>query len=304
VEQTQVLLQKWDDRACRLYPRMEISGEGLMLGAGTVLAGTARDERGRLRLALDDEPRIMALLATAYYRPAETYVLAKMRRAAELWNDGEKALAHIHLAHASLPSCEEVHALRLFVADELIEAGVTPQTLMKAQGFDPAPLALLKFNPDQPRVPAGSGRESGEWSGGANVDTAGVKEFIARLALEAARRAARILRPREPEVVKPESKPPEPPKSEDLQLPKVDANKLHHAFDEPRHTVDGLVSEFGSQESAFEAIAEATRDAVRSQGITGEYKIQVEVGGHLVTVKGRVANGIVNIGTVYIPWTP
>jgi hypothetical protein len=84
VEQTQVLLQKWDDRARRLYPRMEISGEGLMLGAGTVLAGTARDERGRLRLALDDESRIMALLATAYYRPAETYVLAKMRRAAEL----------------------------------------------------------------------------------------------------------------------------------------------------------------------------------------------------------------------------
>jgi hypothetical protein len=46
----------------------------------------------------------LALLATAYDRPAEPYVLAKMRRAAELWNDGEKALAHIHLAHARLPS--------------------------------------------------------------------------------------------------------------------------------------------------------------------------------------------------------
>jgi hypothetical protein len=35
---------------------------------------------------------------------------------------------------------------------------VTPAGLMKAQGFDPAPLDLLKahfFNPDQPRVPAG-----------------------------------------------------------------------------------------------------------------------------------------------------
>jgi hypothetical protein len=31
---------------------------------------------------------------------------------------------------------------------------------MKAQGFDPAPLDLLKanFNPAQPRSPAGSGR--------------------------------------------------------------------------------------------------------------------------------------------------
>jgi hypothetical protein len=178
---------------------MEISREGLMLGAGTVLAGIAKEERGRLRLALDDEPRALALLATAYERPVEDYVLAKMRRAAELWTEGDKALAHIHLAYARLPPCEEDQALRLFVADELIEAGVTPETLMKAQGFDPGPLALLKFNPNQPRLPAGSGRESGEWSGGAAIDTAGVKEFIARLALEAARRAARrLLRPSEP----------------------------------------------------------------------------------------------------------
>jgi len=51
---------------------------------------------------------------------------------------------------------------------------------MKAQGIDPAPLDLLKahFNPDQPRWPAGSGRDSGEWSGDANIDTAGVKELI------------------------------------------------------------------------------------------------------------------------------
>jgi hypothetical protein len=49
--------------------------------------------------------------------------------------------------------------LRLFVADELVEAGATTETLMKAQGFDPAPLALLKanFNPARPRWPAGAG---------------------------------------------------------------------------------------------------------------------------------------------------
>ncbi len=94
------------------------------------------------------------------------------------------------------------------MADEFIEAGATPAALMTAQGFDPAPLALLKanFNPDQPRVPAGSGRESGEWSGGASIDTAGIKEFIARLLLEAARRAARsLLRPSEPKPPTPES---------------------------------------------------------------------------------------------------
>lgn len=141
---------------------MEISDEGLTLGAGTVLAGVAKDERGRLRLALDDEHRILALLATAYARPVEAYVLAKERRAAELSNEGEKALAHIHLSFAGLPPCDgEDQMLRLFLAEECLAAGVTPAELMQAQGFDPASLALSNYSADQPRVPAGSGRESG-----------------------------------------------------------------------------------------------------------------------------------------------
>jgi len=48
---------------------MEITSDGLTLGAGTVLAKMARDRRGAARLALDDEPRAMALLATAYEQP-------------------------------------------------------------------------------------------------------------------------------------------------------------------------------------------------------------------------------------------
>jgi hypothetical protein len=80
-----------------------------------------------------------------------------------------KKSPHIHFAHANLAPCDEERALRLFVADELLDAGVTPADLLQAQGFDPTPLALLKadFNPAQPRWPAGSGRDSGEWSGGA-----------------------------------------------------------------------------------------------------------------------------------------
>jgi hypothetical protein len=260
---------------------MEITGKGLKLGAETVFAKMARDGRGAQRLTLDDEPRAMALLATAYEQPVEPYVLAKLRRACELWNVDEKALAHIHLAHANLPPCDEDRALRLFVADELMEARVTPETLMKAQGFNAAPLALLKahfFDPDQPRVPAGNGRESGEWSGGASIDSAGVKEWIARLLLEAARRAARSLRPSEtkppnPEIVKPESALPETPETENLQPPEVDANKLHHIFDNPRHELDGLATEFGSQEAAFEAIRNATQDAIKRQNISGMYEI-------------------------------
>ena len=95
---------------------------------------------------------------------------------------------------------------------------------------------------------------------------------------------------------------PGPPESEDLQLPKIDANKLHHIFADPDHGLGGLVSDFGTEEDAFQAIANATRDAVKAQGITGEYEIQVEVGRHSVTVRGNVADGVVNIGTAFIPW--
>ena len=81
---------------------MEITSDGLMLGAGTVLAGMVRDERGRPRLALDDEQRALALLATAYERPVDACIVAKLRRACERWTEGEKALAHIHLADCRL----------------------------------------------------------------------------------------------------------------------------------------------------------------------------------------------------------
>ncbi len=70
-----------------------------------MLAGMAQDARGLPRLALCDEPRVMALLATAYDRPVEACVLAQLRRACERWTEGEKAFAHIHLAYARPPPC-------------------------------------------------------------------------------------------------------------------------------------------------------------------------------------------------------
>ncbi|MGH6839598.1 MAG: hypothetical protein ACREDT_12535, partial [Methylocella sp.] len=161
------LLHKWEarNRFGRLHPRLEIGAEGLVLGAGTLLAKSTSDAYGRPHLAVD-EPRVMALLATAYGKSVAPHVVARLRRAAELWDEDEKALAHIHLAHANLPPCGEDEALRLFLAEECFSEGITPAELMKAQGYVSALLALIKYNPDQPRVPAGSGRESGEWTSG------------------------------------------------------------------------------------------------------------------------------------------
>jgi hypothetical protein len=167
VRTVEEIRQRWRERsrAGALHTKMEITGEGLVLGAGTNLAKMGGDSKGAPALSLDGERRIVAALATAYGRPVGVHVLAKMRRTAELWNEGEKALAHFHLAFLGLPPCDEMDlALRLFVAGELIEAGVAPATLMKAQGFDPAPLDIMKFNSAQPRVPAGNGPESGKWT--------------------------------------------------------------------------------------------------------------------------------------------
>lgn len=317
--------QRWSERsrAGALHPQMEITGEGLVLGAGTILAKMGGDSKGAPALSLDDGERIMAVLATAYGRPFQVYVLAKMRRAAELWNEGDKALAHIHLASAALPSCEDMDlALRLFVADELIEAGVAPATLMKAQGFDPAPLDLLKFNPAQPRWPAGNGRDSGRWSGGdGNVTPVAFRggkerrrhggggrfnpfraigEFIDEFRKPKESEPAPETKPAQTEVPAEVSKPIDTPESE--QPPNADTNKLHHIFDKPGRGLDNLEAAYGSQEGAFRAIESATREAIKEQQISGEFKIRVEVGGYELTVRGNVmSDGTVKVGTAY-PW--
>ncbi len=87
----QEILQKWDARAARLHPRMEITCKGLVFGAGTVLTGAETEGRGAVRVALADEVRIAALLATAFERLAGPHVLAKIARACETVERGRKS---------------------------------------------------------------------------------------------------------------------------------------------------------------------------------------------------------------------
>jgi hypothetical protein len=52
-----------------------------------------------------------------------------------------------------------------------MKAGVAPRTILEALGPTPAPADLDRaYDPDQPRVPAGNGRPSGQWTSG---DSAG-----------------------------------------------------------------------------------------------------------------------------------
>jgi len=79
------------------------------------------------------------------------------------------------LGYAELLACGEDAALGLFLAEECLSAGVTPTELMHALGFDPG---LVKYSPHQPRVPAGSGRESGRWTSGGAGGSEGVSGNI------------------------------------------------------------------------------------------------------------------------------
>jgi hypothetical protein len=96
------------------------------------------------------------------------FAFGKLRRAAELWAQGDKCLAQIHLEHLRLPKLEsEEQAFRLFLADRLIASGYPPRGLCEALGFD-LPEGLAKYNPDEPRD------DHGRWTtGGASGGSTG-----------------------------------------------------------------------------------------------------------------------------------
>jgi hypothetical protein len=185
MQDTDVLDRRWRDEGLgrRLHRAMTFTQAGLVLGRGTLLADFANDGRGKgwretshLSLA-GHEARVLSLLTAAYGTPFAEGVIEKIRRAAEFWCDGEKTLAQIHLAFIGLPKIDEADAYRLFlVAGVALEKGIEPRDLMKALGFPRAARDLEKYNLDQPRVPAGSGRESGEWTSGDGGGTGAAAE--------------------------------------------------------------------------------------------------------------------------------
>jgi hypothetical protein len=135
---------------------MSFAGDALVLGAGTRLAKLGK---GCLReLSIDgQEERILALLSVAYWRPIPTHVLKSIKGAVRAYGRGEKVLADVHLAHTGLPTIERSGAdqefCRLFLADRLLSAGVTPLGLLDGLGIDAAAIRLVKASPDDPKHP-------------------------------------------------------------------------------------------------------------------------------------------------------
>ncbi|WP_158812520.1 DUF6572 domain-containing protein [Methylocapsa sp. S129] len=174
------LRKQWDARAASapLHCAMTFEGDDLVLGAGTKLAAV---ERG-LRKADEDaaptsDARLIAMLSAAYRRPIGAPILGYIRRALVKRGEGETAVALTHLALTGLPKLAQPieDARRLFMADGLMKAGVGPRTILKALELDESLLTELqrRYNPDQPRVPAGNGEESGQWTDGSAAGAVG-----------------------------------------------------------------------------------------------------------------------------------
>jgi hypothetical protein len=153
-------------RVVPISPVLNLTPEGLVLGAGTVMVPAVGPRR--LRSMRGQETRVLALLSAAYGKAVAPSVLGNIERAAKAWSEGDDCLAYIHLAHARLPTLQDPYdaARRLFIVDGFMKAGASPRAVFEAFHFGAAYIYAVEkfFNPDEPRVPAGSGRTSGEWT--------------------------------------------------------------------------------------------------------------------------------------------
>jgi len=152
--------------------------------------GRARNERARLSAArvrrrradprrrdeAAESERAVALVSVAIGRPLDPSAATHVRRALANAREGDAPLALTHLALAGAGRLDDPRedARRLFIADGLMKAGVPPATILAALDDAPPPGALDRaYNPDQPRVPSGNGRPSGQWTSGDWEDEGG-----------------------------------------------------------------------------------------------------------------------------------
>ena len=118
---------------CRNYRQMIVTEQGLVLGAGTLLAKMGEDS-----LCLDGEEEcILTLLAIAYRGDVPSAALGMFHRASKHWQRGDKCLAAIYLAQSGLPDIDEDAAYRLSLAAKLVDAGMTPRNLARGSGAEP-----------------------------------------------------------------------------------------------------------------------------------------------------------------------
>ena len=82
----------------------------------------------------------------------------------------------------------------------------------------------------------------------------------------------------------------------------TNANKLWHIFGDPGHKLVQVVGKFATQKQAYLAIRQGAIEAIAKQGLNkGLVKVVVDICGQSVTVEGNISNGVLKIGTAYVP---
>jgi hypothetical protein len=121
VREADVLDSQFNERLrSRARLSIEITDRGLVLGAGTQLARMTRDKQNVPRLAGGAErERLFALLSVIQQRPLSANKLYSIAASLHDWECGEKSLAHIRLAQASLPHIDEIDDAYLSIGLEL-----------------------------------------------------------------------------------------------------------------------------------------------------------------------------------------
>lgn len=153
------------------YPSAIFTDDGIRWGADTQLSQTlCASPQAQSSGDIHERERALALAAVAAKSPRPD-LIRHLEAASQHWRAGDPVQANLRLAFARLPRLDPHDAYRLFLADKALALGVSPGTLLKELGFPDAQRALLKY-PGQDRVPAGSGRPSGEFSSGQQGDAA------------------------------------------------------------------------------------------------------------------------------------
>jgi hypothetical protein len=134
----------------------QFTGQGLELGAGSIVARALTDQYGATRLDLDkDFERAGALLSVAYHRPIGAWEMERLQAASDAWAKNDLTLAHTILAQARLGWLEEAEdaAERLRTAEKFLSEGTAPWELLKSLDLLADDLPLGKASPDDPEHP-------------------------------------------------------------------------------------------------------------------------------------------------------
>jgi hypothetical protein len=163
---------------------LTLDKRGLLFAGAHVLAPLC-GETGKLDIAAH-RAAILARLAVAYRQPQEDRVVLCLEAAAKAWNRGDAGRAAFGLMHARLPDPKDDgdFYFRLALAGKALAAGRTPDDVLKTFGGS---IAWM----NEPRIPAGHGRGSGDWTDG-DDDGAGVIDVAARQGHPVARWNAKV----------------------------------------------------------------------------------------------------------------